>query len=524
MLVVGMTFLAVSSESLRSFLETSFAKGTVEFLDNTSTVVLGFLAFVFLIVVYKVFFAGGKKDLPPGSYNAEARKKPVSPEVTSLIPFVGNFIDFAKNPLGFVLENYKKKGPHFTANIFGQKLTFLIGPQVHEYFFRPNDEYLSMADVYQLMTPVFGPGLVYDATPKRRAQQMQFMANGLRLSKLKGYVAKIKSESIQYFDSWGDSGVKSLKEAFAEVTILTASRALMGDEIREHLFKEVSRLYADLDGGTTPLSFFFPYAPIPAHKQRDRARRELSEILTPIIRARRASGERKEDILDTFIHATYKDTPDEYIPEDHVVGLLVALLFAGQHTSSLSLTWAVLHIIIDRPDVLGRIMEEQKQVLGDKGVDGITYDTLNEMTFLHACIKESLRCSPPLIFIMRRVMKDLDCGSFHIPTGNIVVASPGVAGKIGDFWGNPNDYDPDRFLDGRGEEDKQRYTNITFGGGMHGCMGQQYAYIQIKTVLSVLFQNFDLVLEDKVMPEPDFTALVIPPLSKVNAHYTRKSQ
>lgn len=65
-------------------------------------------------------------------------------------------------------------------------------------------------------------------------------------------------------------GEKDLLAELSHLTILTASRCLHGDDVREELFEEVSRLFHDLDEGMTPLSVFMPYAPVPAHFRRDK--------------------------------------------------------------------------------------------------------------------------------------------------------------------------------------------------------------------------------------------------------------
>ncbi|OQR88917.1 obtusifoliol 14-alpha demethylase, partial [Thraustotheca clavata] len=295
-----------------------------------------------------------------------------------------------------------------------------------------------------------------------------------------------------------------------------------GDEVRENLFKEVSSLYADLDGGTTPLSFFFPYAPIPSHRRRDAARQKMSEIFSSVIESRRASGKRANDILDTFMYSCYRDTPGVNIPNDHIVGLLIALLFAGQHTSSLTLAWCVIELALQAPEMIENIIKEQEEVLGDAGNDNLTFDNLQKMPILHACIKETLRLTPPLIFLMRKVMKDITCMDYTIPAGHIVFSSPAAACRLPDYWENPDSYDPMRHLDGRNEEDRQPYTNVSFGGGMHGCMGQQYAYIQVKIVLSIFFRQFKVEMLDKKFPKQDFACLVVPPVGDTLARLTRK--
>lgn len=65
----------------------------------------------------------------------------------------------------------------------------------------------------------------------------------------------------------------------------------------------MSSLLHDLDEGMLPISVFAPYLPIPAHKKRDRARAELAIIFSKIIRARRASGVKEQDVLQQFIDA-----------------------------------------------------------------------------------------------------------------------------------------------------------------------------------------------------------------------------
>jgi sterol 14-demethylase len=114
--------------------------------------------------------------------------------------------------------------------------------------------------------------VVYDATKKNRQVQFQTMANGLRTNRLKSYVTKIEEETRAYLKhEWGASGQVDILTSLSELTILTASRCLHGDDVREHIFKDVQELYHDLDHGLTPLTVFWPNAPTAAHKKRNAA-------------------------------------------------------------------------------------------------------------------------------------------------------------------------------------------------------------------------------------------------------------
>lgn len=63
------------------------------------------------------------------------------------------------------------------------------------------------------------------------------------------------------------------------------------------MFKEVADLYHDLDDGMRPISVLFPYLPTEFHRRRDVAREALRGIFKKVIKARRDSGVKEDDIL-----------------------------------------------------------------------------------------------------------------------------------------------------------------------------------------------------------------------------------
>lgn len=410
--------------------------------------------------------------------------------------------------------------PH---QIFHKRLTFLIGPEAQELFFKSGDDVLSQDECYHFMQAVFGPGVVYDAPRKKRQMQFQTMANGLRTSRMKTYVAKIQQETLQYLDaSWGDdSGTVDLYKALSELTILTASRCLHGDDVREHMFAELQTLYHDLDEGLTPLTVLWSHAPTPEHARRDKARKQLVELFGTVIKQRREHPERSDgtDILSLFMDITYKDgTP---ISEEEVTGLLIALLFAGQHTSCTTSTWTLL-FLLHNPVVLERVLKEQDQ-FSDK--DSLELDDIQQMELLHNCMREALRLCPTFIMLLRKVMKDttvtVNGKTLRIPKDDIVVVSPTVSMRLETTFKNANDFDPDRFAPPR-EEHKQPYAYLGFGGGMHSCMGQVFAYVQVKTILSVILKRYELTPESSKLPEIGYNDMVVGPRGNCSVRYQKK--
>ena len=138
--------------------------------------------------------------------------------------------------------------------VFHKRITFLIGPKVSEHFFKARDQEMSQKEVYEFNVPTFGKGVVFDVDHITRAEQFRFFANSLKSDRLRQYVGMMVKEAEDYFAKWGDEGEVDLLDALSELIVLTASRCLLGREIRETLFSEVTTLVHDLDKGMVPLS------------------------------------------------------------------------------------------------------------------------------------------------------------------------------------------------------------------------------------------------------------------------------
>lgn len=339
-------------------------------------------------------------------------------------------------------------------------------------------------------------------------------------------VGKLMSSNCtgqDYFSKWGDSGEVDLKYELEHLIILTASRCLLGREVRDKLFDDVSSLFHELDNGMLPISVIAPYLPIPAHRRRDQARKKLTAIFANIINSRRCAKVSENDMLQYFIESKYKN--GRKTTDSEITGLLIAALFAGQHTSSITSTWTGAYLLQNK-QYLSAVSEEQKKLMAKHGKK-IDHDILSEMDTLYRSIKEALRLHPPLIMLLRHSHSDFsvqtrDGKEYDIPKGHIVATSPAFANRLPHIFTNPDSYDPDRFAVGR-EEDKAAgaFSYISFGGGRHGCLGEPFAYLQIKAIWSHLLRNFEMELISP-FPETDWNAMVVGVKGKVMVRYKRR--
>eukprot|EP00750_Incisomonas_marina_P024976 INCI526.2.p1 GENE.INCI526.2~~INCI526.2.p1 ORF type:complete len:571 (+),score=108.50 INCI526.2:65-1714(+) len=403
--------------------------------------------FILNLLINRIF--PGEKNLPPF----------YSPG----IPVFGGFLAFTRDPLGTVARAYEKLGDCFTLRMFHKKITFLVGPEAHLTFFKAvgkdYDVELDQAACYQFMTPLFGKGVVYDAPLPVRKQQFKFLSGALKAKNLQTYPERIEAETRAFLkNNWGNEGEVDLLQAMQDLTILTASATLLGDEIRNALYEEVSRLYRDLDEGLSHVSVFFPHLPTKAHRRRDIARKEIVKIFSSVITQRRkdlASGKKlpedSKDLLQRLIESQYDD--GSHLTDDQITGLIIATLFAGQHTTNVSITWAIHFLAHDQKRKGGDLMErflDEVNTLKVANEGESLWKTLQKMKFGNACIKETIRLFPPLIFLMRAVVKKrVNAGRNNctIPAGHTVMICNAVAMRLKEVFEDPDEYVPDRWMD-----------------------------------------------------------------------------
>lgn len=430
------------------------------------------------------------------------------------LPLIGSMVQFGRDPVGFVTALNRKHGPVFTVNVMGRSMTYLIGAEAQTAFFKADDEELSAKDAYQFMVPVFGKGIVYDCPLAVMKEQLKMVRVGLSAERLKTYVPKMVAECNEYFARFPDEGDLDLMATFADLIILTASNCLLGAELRKHMGTRVAELYKVFDDALTPLSFFAPNLPLPNFRARNRAREEMYAKFKVVIVKRRAEGVRHDDMLQSFMEATYKD--GSHLTDDQICGMLLAALFGGQHTSSITASWVGL-CLMNNPDYLARVLEEQKQVYARYG--GLTFDALKDMVVFENAILETLRMHPPLVFLMRKVLKPIEACGKVLPPGDLAVVSPTIGHMLPEVFENPDKWDPDRFA--RGEHLKQSFGWFGFGGGKHGCIGEKFGLLQVKTIWSTLLRDFEWSPYPRI-PPPNYHSMVVGPTPPAIMHFRRR--
>jgi sterol 14-demethylase len=373
----------------------------------------------------------------------------------------------------------------------GRDVVLMTGAGANEIFFRAPEELLDQAEAYPFMTPIFGEGVVFDASPERRREMLHNQA--LRDKFMRGHAATIAGEVEGMVAGWNDEGEIDLLDWFAELTIYTSSACLVGKRFRNELDKRFAELYHDLEQGTDAIAYVDPYAPIESFRRRDAARVGLVQLVQSIMERRAAtpaSEDDERDLLDVLMSISNEDGSPRFLP-DEVTGMFISMMFAGHHTTSGTAAWTLIELLRHQGELQAVDTE-----LGELYAGGaeVSYQALREMPRLESAIKEALRLHPPLILLLRVAKEDLEVEGYTVTAGQMVAASPSVSNRIPQDFPDADSFLPARYLEPREEDRANPWTWIPFGAGRHRCVGAAFAMMQLKAIFSVLLLDWEFEL------------------------------
>jgi sterol 14-demethylase len=414
---------------------------------------------------------------------------------TAIVPRVsggeeehGHLEEFRTDPIGLMQRVRDECGDVGWFQLADKHVILLSGAEANEFFFRSADEDLDQAEAYPFMMPIFGKGVVFDASPERRKEMLHNSA--LRGEHMKGHAATIEREVRRMIENWGDEGEIDLLDFFAELTIYTSTACLIGTKFRNQLDSRFAHFYHQLERGTDPLCYVDPYLPIESFRMRDEARVGLVALVQEIMNQRIANppvDKRDRDMLDVLVSIKDEEGNPRF-SADEVTGMFISLMFAGHHTSSGTSSWTLIELI-RHPDVYAEVVKE----LDDLYADGqeVSFHALRQIPKLENVLKETLRLHPPLIILMRVAKGEFEVEGFPIHEGDFVAASPAISNRIPEDFPDPDNFVPQRYEEPRQEGLVNRWTWIPFGAGRHRCVGAAFAQMQIKAIFSVLLREYE---------------------------------
>jgi sterol 14-demethylase len=332
---------------------------------------------------------------------------------------------------------------------------------------------------------------------------------------MRTYAEIIVEEVEASIADWGDEGEIDLVDYCRVLTNFTSAHCLLGREFRHDMTHEFAEIYHALERGITPLAYVNAHLPLPSFRARDKARVRLVEMIGEIVEARRRSGTKGEDFLQTLIEAHYQC--GTALTDDEITGMLLAAMFAGHHTSSVTTAWTLLELMRN-PACRRTVVEQLDEIHEQAGV--ISFESLQQFSEGDCAVLEALRLHPPLFLLIRVVKREFEFKGYRFPAGTWLLLSPTVSQRMPEAFEDPDCFDPQRFSAER-IKSMHPFAYLAFGGGRHKCMGNAFARLQIKVILATLLRRFDFSATSDPIGS-DFHGLVIGPSQPCRVRYRRR--
>ncbi|MCW2997855.1 MAG: cytochrome [Solirubrobacterales bacterium] len=307
------------------------------------------------------------------------------------------------------------------------------------------------------------PPIEYD--PPEQTQWRALFAEALNLQTPKRIEAEVRRDVIELIDGLRTKGRFDLVDDFAEEVPLFALCHVLGFDRDKR--GEIRRLTVDMHAhAEDPIkgpAAFMAFAEF-----------GIAEVMSRL-------EEPRDDYLTHLSTATIDGRP---LTPQELGGTMNSLLNAGHGTTVSGLT-SLLYEVYSRPEVKQRLIDDP--------------------SLIPAAVEESMRLHTPFFGLYRRATRDVTVGGVEIAEGDSVQMCWAAANRDPKVFENPDEFDLDRPLG--------RKRLMTFGFGIHVCMGQPTARMEMHVALEELLKRVpEIELDDPAAVRHEFagseTALI----------------
>ncbi|KAI7995333.1 Cytochrome P450 76C1 [Camellia lanceoleosa] len=179
------------------------------------------------------------------------------------------------------------------------------------------------------------------------------------------------------------------------------------------------------------------------------------------------------------------------ITKTQVKALLMDIVVGGTDTTATMVEW-VMTEIMHNPQIMKKVQEELSDIVGMNNF--VEESHLPKLLYLDAVVKETFRLHPAVpLLIPRCPSQSCVVGGCTIPKGTRVFLNVWAIQRDPNFWDNPSEFRPERFL---GDGNKWDYTGnnfqyLPFGSGRRICAGIPLAEKMVMYVLASLLHSFN---------------------------------
>ncbi|XP_059541621.1 cytochrome P450 4V2-like isoform X2 [Myotis daubentonii] len=162
-------------------------------------------------------------------------------------------------------------------------------------------------------------------------------------------------------------------------------------------------------------------------------------------------------------------------------------MFEGHDTTAAGINWA-LYLLGCYPEVQKTLDSELDEVFGNSDRP-VTLEDLRKLKYLECVIKETLRIFPSVPIIARELNEDCDVGGYKVVKGSQILIIPYALHRDPRYFPDPEEFKPERFFP-ENSMGRHPYAYVPFSAGPRNCIGQRFAMMEEKVVLSCILRHF----------------------------------
>lgn len=201
------------------------------------------------------------------------------------------------------------------------------------------------------------------------------------------------------------------------------------------------------------------------------------------------------DAADGLLHATESYSAEEKrkagLTSKMIMETVHDYIGAGFDTVASTLTWAFMYLA-ENPEVQAKARAELDNVLGSRTV---TIQDRAKLPYVEAVMLEVLRTSATLpMCVPHGTTCDVTFRGYNIPKDTVVFFDLYGTSFDPDLWENPDEFNPERFLNVDGTLDQAKVDlSVAFGFGKRRCLGEGLARLEVFLFLVNVLQRCELL-------------------------------
>ncbi|WP_293872094.1 cytochrome P450 [Flavobacterium sp.] len=422
-------------------------------------------------------------------------KKYTYPKQLSIIRFLFNAESIRKNPIPFHKKYFDQFGDTFSLQIGKTKHVILSRDnKVAEYILQKNQKNFQKSELQtKFISKYLGKGLLTAngdfwfkqrrlIQPAFHKQKMNQLVNNMQQTIVSELKDLSENKSLALFPVMNQLAfnvvAKSLFHISANEEKLNRLKLIIL-QVQEFLIKEIRLPYKAL--------WFKISGQIKKHQQ---LALESDSIIKEIVEDRINSGTKQNDLLDMLLETRYEDS-GEGMSTQQLIDEIKILFIAGHETSANAMTFT-LQLLGNYPEIQQKVFKELTEI--ESQTDDVI-EQLQKMTYTNAVINESMRLYPPAWITDRENIEDDEFLGYHIKDKTLIGVSFYELHRNPKYWNNPEEFNPERFLD---EQKKESYKYFyPFSAGPRMCIGLGFAMYEMSLTLSHIVKKYNVTSANK---------------------------